>query len=189
MVTNLTTTQTTFSIDEYHAFCDLPENEGLEFELIDGEIAEKDMASLSSSEIALEIGRLLGNFLAGNRTGRLTGADGGYILDGENIRMPDVGYISHVRMPDMPEREGLFSPDLAVEVMSPTDRIKPARKKAERYLAHGTRIVWLVIPKTRSVEVYTPDEIVIILSGDDLLTGGDVLPGFACRVADLFQFS
>ncbi len=186
MVTNLTTTQTTFSIDEYHAFCDRPENEGREFELIDGEIVEKDMASLSSSEIGGEIFFLLRLFLQNNRIGRLTPADGSYIINDKNILIPDVGYISNARMPVTPDREGPVAPDLAVEVMSPTDRIKPARKKAERYLAHGTRLVWLVVPKTRSVEVYTPDDAVIILSGDDLLTGGDVLPGFACRVADLF---
>jgi Uma2 family endonuclease len=76
-------------------------------------------------------------------------------------------------------------PDLAVEVKSPDDSLKLLRDKAHYYLANGTRLVWLVIPEKRLVEVYTPDD-EQILTEEDTLSGEDVLPGFTLPVRDIF---
>jgi Uma2 family endonuclease len=76
-------------------------------------------------------------------------------------------------------------PDLAVEVKSPSDSVRQLREKAEYYLQHGTRLVWLIFPAQRIIEVYTLDEVEILIEGDSL-TGGDVLPGFSMPVADVF---
>ena len=77
-------------------------------------------------------------------------------------------------------------PDLAVEIKSPDDTVKEMREKAAYYLAHGVRLVWLVYPHKRLVEVYRPDADVEILAVGDVLTGGEVLPGFSIPVADVF---
>ena len=77
-------------------------------------------------------------------------------------------------------------PDLAVEIKSPSDSGRQMREKAEYYLANGARLVWLVYPQKRLIEAYSLDADVEILLEDDTLTGGDVLPGFASAVAEVF---
>ncbi len=78
-------------------------------------------------------------------------------------------------------------PDLAVEVKSPGDSYRQMREKAAYYLANGTKLVWLVYPEKRLVEVYRADGDIQILTGDDTLDGGDVLPGFSMTVSDIFK--
>ena len=77
-------------------------------------------------------------------------------------------------------------PDLAVKIKSPTDTITEMRETAAYYVANGSRLVWLVYPNYRLVEVYRPEADVEILGEDDTLTGGDVLPGFALPVRAIF---
>jgi Uma2 family endonuclease len=175
-----------YMLDEFHAISELPENRDRLLELINGEIIEK-MAGFEPSEIAGEILYRIKQWLEGNPIGRVSGADGSYILSPGDEVMPDVGYISKLRMPDKPARQVLMAPDLAVEVKSPFDNIRTIREKATLYLAHGTQMVWLVFPETRRVEVYTADgEIADIgLSGE--IDGGQVLPGFKLEVRRLFS--
>jgi Uma2 family endonuclease len=175
----------TMTIADYHTFIDQEENANHIYELMDGELVEK-MPSFEPSRFALEIAYAFMAYLKKNPIGYVTGADGGYILSDDTILIPDVGYISKVRMTEIPEREVLVAPDIAVEVMSPTDRKRALRAKAERYLQHGTRIVWLVFPATRTVDVYSADGDIEELSMGGILSGGDVLPGFTLPVADIF---
>lgn len=98
--------------------------------------------------------------------------------------IPDVGYIARERLLREPEREVPTFPDLAVEVKSLNDTKRALRRKAEKYLSAGTRLVWLVFPDEKVIEVYQPDEDVITASMDAVLDGGDVLPGFTIKVAD-----
>ena len=79
-----------------------------------------------------------------------------------------------------------FMPDLAVEIKSPDNTITDMRDKAHYYLAHGSRLVWLVFPEKKIVEVYSNNE-EQILKEEDALTGGDVLPGFSLAVRDVFD--
>jgi Uma2 family endonuclease len=136
--------------------------------------------------MALLIARFLLNYLDENPIGRVSGADGSYILSPGDEVMPDVGYISKLRMPEKPPRQVLMSPDLAVEVKSPTDSIRAVRDKAALYLAHGTQIVWLVFPETQRVEVYTADGEILDVGISGTLDGGTVLPGFTLEVRRLF---
>ncbi len=173
--------QRKYTLEEYRAFCDAAENATRLFELIDGEIVEK-MGSFKPSQIAMRIGRYLGDYLERNDIGYVTGEAGGYMLAPGNVVMPDVGYISKARLPKVPEREAPLAPDLAVEIKSPTDSKRELRKKAELYLTHGTKLVWLVFPDEEQVEIYTPDQDVIEVGLDGMLDGGDVLPGFTLAV-------
>jgi Uma2 family endonuclease len=169
--------------DEFLALENLPDNAGRILELIDGEIVEK-LPSFSPSRIAMLIGHFLLNFA--HNLGYVTGADGGYVMSERDVFNPDVGYISKERLPVLPEREVPVPPDLAVEVKSPTDTKRALRLKVERYLAAGTRLVWLVFPEERVVEVYRPSEDVHSVGIDGVLDGGDVLPGFTLKVRDIF---
>ena len=175
-----------YSLDEYHAFIDLPENRDRIFELIDGELVEK-MPSFTPSRIAMRIGSRLTVYLDEDDIGYITGADGGYIMPNGDVLIPDVAFISKARLVELPDREALIPPDLAVEVKSPTDRKPAMRRKAKRYLEMGTRRVWLVFPDEQSVEVYVQDEDVKTVKIDGVLDGGDVLPGFSLPVREIFK--
>lgn len=176
----------TMTVTEFQRFQDMPENTGRILELIEGEIVEK-IPSFIPSKIGMRIGRLVGNFVDDRDLGYVTGEAGGYILSDEDTFNPDVGYISKARLPEEPAREAPVAPDLAVEVKSPTDRKRNMRRKAERYLLLGTRMVWLVFPDEQEVEVYVPDKDVQTIGIDGILDGGDILPGFQLAVRDIFK--
>lgn len=175
-----------YSIEDYHQWCDLPQNQGRLLELVEGEINEK-MPSFVPSQIAAWIITYLNLYLREHPIGRITGPDGGYQLSANTVLIPDVGYISKARMPDLPTREAPHAPDLAVEIKSPTDSIRGLRAKAELYQKHGTRLVWVVFPETQTVEVYVQGQDVILLTLSETLDGGDVLPGFTLDVSAIFE--
>lgn len=106
------------------------------------------------------------------------------------VRIPDVAFIGFDRLPgrQVPRQAipDLF-PDLAVEVLSDSNTRQEMTIKLNEYFTAGTRLVWYVDPKTRSVDVYTGPDKVQRLTGDDLLTGGEVLPGFQTPVAAIFD--
>jgi Uma2 family endonuclease len=174
-----------YTLAEFHEFSERPENKDRLFELIRGEIVEK-MASFTPSRIAARVLRYMDTFADEHNLGYVTGADGSYILSEDYEFMPDVGYISKARLPQEPERQVEGPPDLAVEVKSPTDSKRELRQKAEVYLRFGTKMVWLVFPDEKCVEVYVPDKDVLEFTIDDILDGGEVLPGFKLPVRAIF---
>jgi Uma2 family endonuclease len=178
--------KTTYTLAEYQRFIEQPANTDRIFELIDGELIEK-MPSFTPSKISSRINRKIGNFVDEHNLGYVTGEAGGYIMPNGDALIPDVGYISKARLPEEPEREAPVPPDLAVEVKSPTDRKRAMRNKVERYLQHGTQIVWLVFPEEQVVEVYTAgkDSDVQTVTIDGTLDGGAVLPNFTLKVSDI----
>jgi Uma2 family endonuclease len=138
-----------------------------------------------SSEIAMLIGAMLLVFVRENDLGRVTGADGGYVVSGDRY-IPDVAFISKERQPE-PSHAAYNPnpPDLAVEVLSPTDAPEVVRIKIVNYL-HAGVTVWLVNPDKRQVEIYVPGQMADTVGIDDTLDGGDVLPGFRLAVKDIF---
>ncbi|MFQ3646156.1 MAG: Uma2 family endonuclease [Anaerolineae bacterium] len=175
-------------LDAYYRFVGAPANRDRLFELIDGEFVEK-MPSYMPSYIAGLILTYLNIYLFQHPLGRASGVDGTFQMTNGDILIPDAAFITHERMPTLPERIALTPPDLAVEVMSPTDKVKDLRLKAQRYLDNGTRLVWLIFPHTQTVEVYDGDDDVLTLTIADTLTGGSVLPDFALPVAKIFPTS
>ena len=178
--------QTTLS--EFNRYVELPENKNRLFELHNGEIVEK-MASFIPSKIAMRIGRCLGAFVDDNALGYVTGADGSYILSSNTEFMPDVAYISKVRLPQQPERQVEGPPDLAIEVKSPSDSKRELRLKAETYLRYGTPMVWLGFPEDQHVEVYEQGKDVIdrYLDDNDSVDADAVLPGFTLPLRQIFS--
>jgi Uma2 family endonuclease len=172
------------TVEDFESFVMLPENVERMFEYIGGEIVEVP-SNPYSSKIALRISTYLGIYLLKNNLGHLTGESGGYRVSGERYA-PDVGFISRRRQPEMPhEGYNPAPPDLAVEVLSPTDPEKRLRVKIANYLAAGT-MVWVIYPETREIEVYLPGQPVKILDEGDVLDGGELLPGFSLAVNDIF---
>jgi len=135
--------------------------------------------------------RLLGNFAESHGLGNVTGSDAGFDLGispktgRATVRIPDVAFVAKAR-----ESKGdiLFkgAPDLAVEVISPSETYTMVRQKLTDYFAAGTRLMWLVYPDAEQIEVFTALESVTELGLEDTLTGGDLLPEFSVKVKDIF---
>ena len=168
----------------------LPEKPGVRYELVAGELVEAPAAGVLNGLIAALVYELLRAFVRERDLG-LVFTDGvGYILDRDPdlLRIPDVSCVSWARVPEEGVPEGFWpgTPDLAVEVVSPHDRADDVHDKVREYLESGTRLVWVLWPKRRSVTAHTPDGVTRKFNPDDELLGGDVLPGFRVRVAELF---
>ena len=103
------------------------------------------------------------------------------------MRAPDVAFVAAARAP-APDLTGFFPgpPDLAVEVVSPTDRPADVEAKSREWLAAGCRMVWVVDPETATVAVYRPDGAVRVLRVPEVLDGGDVLAGLRLPLAEIF---
>lgn len=112
----------------------------------------------------------------------------GFVLarDPDTVRAPDAAFVRTDRLVE--DADGYFPgpPDLAVEVVSPSDRVQDVEAKAKAWLDAGTRLVWVVWPNTRTVSVHRAGAAVATLREDEPLEGGDVVGGFACSVAEIF---
>jgi Uma2 family endonuclease len=167
----------------------IQERSGRLFELVDGVLVEKVMG-LTESSLAMWLGHLLQRFLDGNALGFLAGEAGAMRLMPGLIRIPDVSFISWDRVPvrgEVPDKPiADLAPDLAVEVLSKGNTPKEMARKLKEYFLAGVRLVWFVDRKKRTVEIFTsPDESHVFSEGETL-DGGDVLPGLALLVGDIF---
>lgn len=173
--------------EDFDTWANLPENGGHHYEYIAGEIVDV-VSNPKSSKLGMRIGRYLAAFVDDNELGHVTGADGGYQVSGERY-MPDVGYISFERMPELQHKHGyvITAPDLAVEVISPTDSAAQLSVKVSNYLADGT-VVWVVSPEEQVISIHRPGKAVETISDEDaILTGGEVLPGFELAFENIFK--
>jgi Uma2 family endonuclease len=173
-----------YTVEEFETFILQPENANRDFEYIGGRIVEV-VSNNYSSEIGASLLTEVGHFVKSNHLGRVTGADGGYMVVGERY-IPDVAYVSKDRQPK-PSHEAYnpIRPDLAIEVLSPYNDPSEMRIKIVNYLRAGTT-VWLVDPDKKRVEVYLPGQAPQTLELDGTLDGGSVLPGFKLAVSAIF---
>jgi Uma2 family endonuclease len=173
------------TVKEFERVVGLPENADKLFEFIGGEIVEMVSNNYSSEIAALIVYFMQAHLRESGTRGRITGADGGYIV-GEERYIPDVAYIAYDKQPK-PSHEPYNPnpPDLAVEVVSPTDSQRQLTIKISNCLAVGTA-VWVVRPDVQEVEVYAPGQHVEIVGVNDTLNGGEILPGFELTVKDIF---
>lgn len=177
--------QSTFvSIQDFEAFIHHAENADKRFEYTNGRIIEV-VSNNRSSEIGMFIGALILNFVLQHKLGRVTGADGGYVVAG-NRYIPDAAFISIEKQPEpCTETYNPQAPDLAVEVLSPTDNARDVRIKIANYLSVDTT-VWVIDPSNKQVEVYRPNQAVLVLNTEDTLTDNEHLNGFIIPIADIF---
>jgi Uma2 family endonuclease len=157
-------------------------------ELIDGTLVEK-AAWWQESQLTAIIACRLTNFVHANHLGKVFGSDGMFRLEPEQIRIPDVAFISKQRFAGRTLTPGAFwelGCDLAVEVISPSNTRREMERKLSDYFAAGVGAVWLVYLTTREVVVYSSPNNSATLRGDDVLDGGNLLPGFSVPIAQLF---
>jgi len=174
------------TIQEFEQLAAQPANQDKLLELINGEIVEK-MPTEEHGGIVLRLGGKLIEYVEENNLG-FASTEAGHRLpsDEYNERLPDISFISGERQP---VRNGVIPqmPDLAVEVKSPRNTYKSLREKADYYLQNGSRMVWLIFPEKELIEVYTLDADIDILQIEDMLDGGEVIPGFKIPLTKIFR--
>jgi len=184
--------KTLLSLEEFLALHD----DGNKYELSQGELivngggtATMPMASREHVDITWRIATILSEFVNELRLGRVY-TEAGYVLSRVpelTYREPDVSFISRERLRAM--TEGILlegSPELAVEVVSPSNTAEELALKKEQYLAAGCKQVWVVYPKARLVEIHKAGGQVSKLFDSDTITS-DLFPGWSARVAEFFN--
>jgi Uma2 family endonuclease len=157
-------------------------------ELVDGVLVEKPMG-WKEGALALWLSYHLQDYLNENDLGQIAGADAPHRLAARLVRLPDIAFILWERLPEDDEEIPAIpdlAPDLAVEVISPSNTAKEMARKRREYFKAGTSLVWQVYPKTKTVEVYTSPPKFRTLEIDDTLDGGTLLPGFRLPLRTLF---
>lgn len=157
-------------------------------ELVDGLLVEKGLG-YTESELTLILAGYLRAFIVPRNLGLVSGAGGMMRLRPGLVREPDLAFASWDRIPGRRRPTAAiaaFAPDLAIEVLSKSNTRKEMARKRREYFKAGVRLVWEVDPKARTVAVYESPEGPIVLEVGQTLDGGQVLPGFALPLADLF---
>jgi Uma2 family endonuclease len=160
-------------------------DDGRKYELVDG-AAKEVPTGIRQGEIgAIIIYRLTPHIIG---RGFLTMSQAGFRMRGGNLRCPDVSFTRKERFPkkQAPEGFGDAAPDLAIEIISPSEDDADVFRKLDEYFASGSEQVWLVEPDTQRVTVYRSLMNPQTYDAGEEITAGDLLPGFRCRVADLF---
>ncbi|HEX9867573.1 MAG TPA: Uma2 family endonuclease [Candidatus Tectomicrobia bacterium] len=182
----MSTTHTLTTADELFVMPD----DGLRYELVKGELRRMPPAGSEHGAVAINIAVVVAQFVKAHGLGVVFGAETGFKIasNPDTVRAPDLAFIRRERIPagGIPREFWPGAPDLAVEVISPGDTYTEVEEKVSDWLNAGTRMVLVLNPRTRTVTVYTSHTDVVRLTGSDTLDGGEVLPEFSCRVAELF---
>jgi len=163
--------------------------DGTRHELLEGELIQMTPAGARHGACCASVASALHRYVKEQSAGYVVSNDTGVLTekDPDTVLAPDLAYWSRQRLPEVPEGFVEVPPDLAVEVVSPTDAQSYVHRKVLHYLDHGVALVWVVDPKTRTVTVFRSRHQVCILGQAEQITGGDVLPGFSCRVGEFFE--
>jgi Uma2 family endonuclease len=171
-------------------FLQMPDD-NLRHELVRGEVLTMSLPGGEHGEVAGEIFRLIANHVRPAKLGKTYAAETGFLIDRDpdTVRGADVGFVRAERLVQItnPKKHVPFAPDLAVEVLSPNDRTDAVEEKVEEWLAAGSSVVWTVDPAAKTVTVHRSGAKPITLTEDQDIDGGDVLPGFVCRVGLFFS--
>jgi Uma2 family endonuclease len=162
------------------------------YELDEGELIEMSPTGDTHGPTVNWIAFLITGHVVAHDLGEVTAAETGFVLHTDlttgrdTVRAPDVGFIVKAKLTPTTGKFYRFAPDLAVEVVSPTDSAAGIRRKVGQYLRAGTRLIWVVYPDDRLVDVYRPGQPVETLEDGAVLDGGDILPGFKATINDVF---
>jgi len=161
------------------------------YELIEGVLKEVPPSSSKSSVIGMRIGSAVFSYVDVQSLGYVTGEGGGYILshDPATVVAPDVGFYRKDRYPGGVPDSGFYPlpPDLAVEVISPSERKSDIAEKQALYTKAGVPLVWWVDPERKTVTVHRLGQDPEVVEAVGVLDGGDILPGFTLELQTIFR--
>jgi len=160
-------------------------------ELVRGELRMTPPAGGAHGVVAGNLLLALASYVKEKQLGRVFPDSVGYELIDlpRTVRAPDISFVQSSRLPEGGIGPGLLklAPDLAVEILSPSETASRLEEKLEDYRVSGTRLVWVADPERRTVLIVSDDAPVRWLRNNDMLDGAQIIPGFVCRVADLFE--
>ncbi|RKU32113.1 hypothetical protein C6499_03745 [Candidatus Poribacteria bacterium] len=162
------------------------ENDVPGYEYAKGELIPMSPATRRHGKISINIIRHLDRYVYENGLGELYTAETIFQV-GDRMMKPDVAFVSTDRLDVDEDKTFPIPPDLAIEVISPTDVHYRIVRKAFDYLEAGTRLVWVLDPVAKTVTVYRSENDIEILTHDATLTGEEIVPGFTCPVGQLFE--
>jgi Uma2 family endonuclease len=179
-------TRTLISVADFDR---LLEPDELRYELDEGELIEMVRPRYDPhNRIVRAIDRALLAYLAQNPIGEILTSDNLFVLGPTTKRAPDLAFLTNERMKQIqPGKDVEGAPDLAIEVLSPSDKAAAIRRKVKQYFAAGSKAVWLVYPQTREVQVWeSPAGPARVLGDRDAIEAPGVLPRFSMKVSSLF---
>ena len=171
------------TIEEYQS---LPEDPCYRYELSQGRLVREPRPGARHGRVVAEVFKRLHEFVQRHDLGTVE-LECGYRLREQPavVRGPDVSFIAKDRLPaSVPVGFWPFAPDLAIEVLSPSNTASEIEAKVLEYLDAGTRMVWVIDPETRSARIYAGSEAHLVRESGDL-SGGDILPELTIRLADI----
>jgi Uma2 family endonuclease len=165
----------------------MPDDDSVQIELDEGELITMAPAGDDHSFVEVALISLLHQFVKGRKLGRVFSGDAGFRLNDDTVRSPDVAFVRSSRLPRV-RSAGFIDgpPDLAVEILSPSNSFRQMTRKVRQYFAAGCHTVWVVHPDRKEVEVFEATGADRTLTVEDLLEAPELLPGFSVPVAELF---
>jgi Uma2 family endonuclease len=166
-------------------FEQLPDD-GMRHELDEGELISMPPTFGVHGMIQTQTASILWNFVRPQLLGWVL-SETGFRLSAETVRAPDVSFIRAEQTGVLdPERRFECAPDLAIEIISPSETAAEIAHKVRQYLRAGS-VVWVLYPKDRTVHVFEPTKSARVLDAEDMLEAPGLLPGFSVRVSEFFD--
>jgi Uma2 family endonuclease len=166
------------------------QDDGYRYELVEGELRRMSPAGDEHGRVGMELAIPLGSHVKKNNLGKLYLAETGFLVktNPDTVRAPDIAFVRMERIKLSPGARGyrVGAPDLAVEVVSPGDKVSKVEEKVAEWLEAGARMVWVVSPRLHTVTVYRSLTDIVTLTAKDKLDGGEVVPGFEINLAEIF---
>jgi len=165
-------------------------DDGFRYELIKGELKKMSPAGNKHGYVIMNVSTPLDTYVKRNSLGRVYTAETGFLISSnpDTVRAPDVAFVSQAKLDELGDMDGFLpcAPDLVVEVVSPSDSYAEVEDKVSDWLAAGSRMVVVVYPRKRSAKVYRSAADITVLMENDILDGGDVVPGWSMALKDIF---
>ncbi|MBM3238081.1 Uma2 family endonuclease [Candidatus Poribacteria bacterium] len=156
------------------------------YEFVEGELRPMSTPTMEHGQIGVNIIILLHSYVKANKLGRVYSIETTFQV-GNSGRKPDVAFLFKEHIPANVRQASSVPPDLAVEIVSPSDTLYDVQEKVFEYLDAGTQLVWVIEPVGQTVTVYRSRTDIKVLTVKDTLTGEDVIKGFHCSVAEIFE--
>ena len=188
---NIAIQQQLYTVDDVWELAHQPDNIN-HYELIEGELFEMPPPGYEHGRLAVKIARRIDIYVEEHQLGEVTVETGYHPPAGRHTLLsPDVAFLSSARMSrPLPEKYIPVMPDLAIEILSPNDTLRQARRKAALYLQYGTQLVWIVLPDEKGVDVCRsadgPRLNIEFVGQESSLSGEQILPGFELKLELLF---
>lgn len=165
-------------------------NDGYNHEVVDGELVMSPKNNPEHGEICIRLSTALHTYAAAHRLGAVWDSSTGFWMQNENCRAPDISFVAKSRLSGLKRPTKHFfhgAPDLAVEVLAPTNRARETNERLRDFFENGTQIAWIIHPDEKFVEVCHSMTDRKLVGPGGFLDGERLLPGFRFLIADLFK--